>query len=540
MRSGTVKRLGAEEARRQIHGPGEIAFLDVREAGQFGEGHALFAIPCAYSRLEARVPDLVPRHTAPIVIVDDGDGIAERAGARLMDMGYSDVALIEGGMPAWAAAGFPVYKGVNVPSKVLGEIAEDVWHPKMLKPEDLAAWKAEDRPFRFYDARPPVEYAKMRVPGAECLPNGELAHRLPAIAEGKTPIVITCAGRTRGIIGAIGVMLVGHAGPVMALENGTQGWALSGGKLERGNSAAPYPELTDAQREKSRETAMALAGTYGLEIADPVRVEALLAEPEATTYLLDVRSTEEAKADPISGSVHALSGQLVQATDQWVAVRNARIILLDDGGMRAALAAFWLHQLGYEPYICLLDEAMRATLKRLNSLEAFKARPKSPKPPPLTTIDPVRARYCVALGEAILVDMRGSLDYRKAHVEGARWLVRPRAERLATALAGKSAYLVADDIQAAAWAAEDLRKAGVKDVSVIEGGHAALVKAGASVVGTPDEPSDADAIDHLFFVHDRHDDNLEASRRYLAWETGLIAQMDDVEKAAYRITSPNA
>ena len=25
--------------------PGEIAFLDVREAGQFGEGHAFFAVP---------------------------------------------------------------------------------------------------------------------------------------------------------------------------------------------------------------------------------------------------------------------------------------------------------------------------------------------------------------------------------------------------------------------------------------------------------------------------------------------------------------
>ncbi|VVS98558.1 rhodanese-like domain-containing protein [Rhizobium sp. EC-SD404] len=540
MRAGSVKRVGAEEARRQVHGSGEIAFLDVREAGQFGEGHALFAIPCAYSRLEARVPDLIPRLTVPVLLVDDGDGIAERAGARLVDMGYSDVALIDGGMPAWAAAGFPVYKGVNVPSKVLGEIAEGIWHPKMITPEELAAWKAQDRSFQFYDARPPSEYAKMRVPGAECLPNGELAHRLPALADGETPIVITCAGRTRGIIGAIGVMLAGHAGPVMALENGTQGWALSGGKLERGNRAAPYPVLSEAQRDESRDTAMTLVRKYGLETADPARVEALLAEPDATTYLLDVRSTEEAAGDPIPGAVHALSGQLVQATDQWVAVRNARIVLLDDGGMRAALAAFWLHQLGYQPYVCILDEAVRATLKRLHAQGAAGTRPTLPKPKPLETIDPVRARYCVALGEAVFVDMRGSLDYRKAHVEGAHWLVRPRAEHLAAAIAGKSVYLVADDIDAAAWAAEDLRKAGVKDIRVVEGGHAALAKAGSPIVETPGEPSDADAIDHLFFVHDRHDDNLEASRRYLEWETGLIAQMDAVEKADYRITAPNA
>jgi rhodanese-related sulfurtransferase len=33
------------EARRRLHDRSEIALLDVREAGQFGEGHALFASP---------------------------------------------------------------------------------------------------------------------------------------------------------------------------------------------------------------------------------------------------------------------------------------------------------------------------------------------------------------------------------------------------------------------------------------------------------------------------------------------------------------
>ena len=37
-----------------------LQFLDVREAGEFGEGHPLFAMPCPYSRLEARIAALPP------------------------------------------------------------------------------------------------------------------------------------------------------------------------------------------------------------------------------------------------------------------------------------------------------------------------------------------------------------------------------------------------------------------------------------------------------------------------------------------------
>jgi hypothetical protein len=39
----------------------------------------------------------------------------------------------------------------------------------------------------------------------------------------------------------------------------------------------------------------------------------------------------------------------------------------------------------------------------------------------------------------------------------------------------------------------------------------------------------------LFFVHDRHDGNLESARRYLEWETGLIAQLDEQEHASFRL-----
>lgn len=527
----TARIVPVGQARRRLHDASEIALLDVREAGQFGEAHPLFATPCPYSRLEILAPRLVPRRTAPVLLLDAGDGVAKRAAMRLEALDYKDVSVIEGGMPAWAAAGFPVYKGVNVPSKTLGELAEHIWHPSMITPQQLAAWKAEGRDFRFFDARPTDEYAKMRVPGAACLPNGELAHRLPVAADPETPVVITCAGRTRGIIGAIGVKLAGHTGPVLALENGTQGWALAGETLERGNTAAAFPTLSPADAERTRAAAQSLIGRFGIDTVDAAGIEDFLADDGTTTYLLDVRSAAEAAADPVPGAVHALSGQLVQATDQWVAVRHARLVLLDDLGLRAALAAFWLRQLGYRPYVAIIDDAMRQRVQR----EAVYSMPQRTALPSIAPDDALR---WVAEDTAVFVDLRGSLAYRENHVDGAIWLVRPKADAVAGTIGGRAALLIADDPLVADLAAGDLRETGNHAVHLVDGGHKALIDAGARTVATPDTPSDGEAIDHLFFVHDRHDGNLESSRRYLAWETGLIDQLDDVERAEYRLDRP--
>jgi hypothetical protein len=44
-------------------------------------------------------------------------------------------------------------------------------------------------------------------------------------------------------------------------------------------------------------------------------------------------------------------------------------------------------------------------------------------------------------------------------------------------------------------------------------------------------------VDFLFFTPARHDGNAEAARQYLAWEIGLIDQLDAQERGAFRIPS---
>lgn len=530
------REISAAEAGERLQAGQEVAFLDVREAGQFGEGHPLFAVPAPWSELELRIGALVPRRSVPVMLLDGGDGIAPRAAKRLGHLGYTDVRVIAGGIAAWQAAGLGVFKGVHVPSKVLGELAEQVWHPPMLSPENLADWQQQGRTFQLFDARPPVEYEKMRVPGAECLPNGELAHRIAAVVKTKNqPLVITCAGRTRGITGVIGLLAAGHHGEVYALENGTQGWALAGNQLERGNAARPYPDLDQGAFAESVLAADRLMARFAIPAVMADRLPALLADQNRTTYLLDTRSDDEVRADPVSGTCHAPCGQLVQATDLWVGVRNARVVLCCDSGLRSALAAFWLRQLGYEALVLRIDNRLRQT-----------DLPLSPRieVPPIERISALAALAQMHRSHRdgmlpLLLDLRGSMAYRKRHVAGATWAIRPLLNRLMDrARRASQVFLVSDNAAVASLLAEDLRFAGVAQVRLIEGGLAAMTKAGAALESSAALPDDETAVDHLFFVHDRHDGNLDASRRYLAWETGLVAQLSELERAAFHVRGP--
>lgn len=509
--------------------PAEIALLDVRENGQFGESHLFFAIPLPYSRFELGLPGLVPNRTVRLVLCDggDADGVAARAAKRAEALGYRNVHVLSGGTQAWKRAGYTLYSGVNVPSKTFGELVEHGRHTPRITAEALQAMRAAGENFVIVDGRPFAEYRKMNIPGGICCPNGELALRIrDLVPDPKTKIVVNCAGRTRSIIGAQTLIDFGVGNPVFALENGTQGWTLAGLELERGASRR-HADTIGADTAEAKARARRVADEHGVAFVSAAQAHGWLAETSRTTYLLDVRTAEEFAADAVPGFAHAPGGQLVQATDQWVGVKGARIVLLDAEGVRAPMVAAWLRQLGHEA--CVIEGGIAAARQLAWPIGA---NPLSV--PQLPAVVAREAADALSAGKVQIIDLRPAMAYREGHIPQARWSIRPLVAG-AVADPKRPVVLVADEPGVAALAALDLQEAGCRDIRLLAGSNTAWRAAGLPIVATPDDPADVDCIDFLFFTHGRHEGNAAAARQYLAWEIGLIGQLDAQERGVFRI-----
>jgi hypothetical protein len=72
-------------------------------------------------------------------------------------------------------------------------------------------------------------------------------------------------------------------------------------------------------------------------------------------------------------------------------------------------------------------------------------------------------------------------------------------------------------------------------VAVLKGGMKAWVEEERAVVATPTVPSDAECIDFVFHTLGRNEGNLDSARAYLAWEIGLVDQLDADERARFRL-----
>lgn len=523
-----ASEISAATLRSWLYDGSELALLDVREPGQAILGHILFSAPLPYSRFEIDLPRLAPNRAVRMVLCDDGDGVARRAAVRAEALGYSAVSILDGGVTSWAKAGHTLYQGVNVPSKAFGELVEHACDTPRLPAADIAQMQHDGADMVIVDGRPLEEYTKMSIPGADCCPNGELAMRASAFApDPATTIVVNCAGRTRSIIGAQTLIDMGVPNPVFAMENGTQGWVLAGLELNSGDTGV-LPAVPDALHGQ-RDNALALSIRHGVETTSAADVKRWAGDADLTVFLLDVRTDDERAADPDArktmladaGVVHAPGGQLVQATDQWIGVRHAKVVVLDTEAVRAPVTAAWLRRLGHQAYV------LAGGLDALVGISV---------PSVADSVDALPAISTAALSDAIdaqevaVLDLRSSANYRAGHVPGAVWASRSRLPKQAG-----DVVLVADRSAIAALAAKDLIEAGTPSVKLLEGGMSAWTQAGLEAEVTPDTPSDAARIDFQSFTAGRHDGNEAASLQYLKWEIELVDQLDADERAVFRI-----
>lgn len=301
------------------------------------------------------------------------------------------------------------------------------------------------------------------------------------------------------------------------------GWHLAGLALDRGQDRR-YPEGRPASLAAARAAAGRVAERFGVGRIDLATLARWQDEAERRTlYLVDVRDPAEYRRAHLRGSRPAPGGQLVQTTDQVIGVRGARVVLVDDTGVRATMTAHWLKQMGIaEVYVLdggLDDETL---------LEAGEWVAPAPEPPgpPAPEIAPGALRAALGRGEAAVLDLGFSRAYRRGHIAGASWAVRGRIAATAGRLPQTGALVLAScDGRLARFAVPEVRALTRAEITVLAGGTRAWQAAGLPLEANRTVPPDEACVDVFLRAYDRNSRIEEKMNEYLSWEVDLVEQI---------------
>lgn len=527
-----IARVDAATLKGYLHDGKEIALLDAREEVPFDLSHILMASCVPVGRVETIVGALLPRLSTRVVWCDDGDSdLAVRGAKRMIELGYTDVAVLDGGNAAWEKAGYRLYEGVHVPSKAFAEVIEHQAGTPHIPAEELKRMMDDGEDFALFDTRTFEEFNVNSIPGATSAPGAELVYRFKDLVPSPdTTVVINCGGRTRSIIGAQSVIAAGYPNKVVSLTNGTQGWHLAGFEIIVG-ATKRASELSPEALAASKEAVKGVAERFEIPTIDASTLKQFEAERDTRTlYVLDVRAADEYAAGHLPGVKHIAGGQLVQETDRHLAAWGARVVLVDDTGVRATMTASWLKQMGWDVSVMPMD-AVGGDLEN----GAYV--------PPVLGLDKAESDFisveelagALENGTAVVADLNWSKAYFKGHIPGAWFLIRSRiADDIGALPKADMIVLTSPDGDLAQLAAAEAAAASGVPVKVLKGGTSAWASAGKALANGPENMA-SEVEDIRIRAREKDVDMEEAMKAYLSWEVELVNQMATDDDQRFQI-----
>ncbi len=188
----------------------------------------------------------------------------------------------------------------------------------------------------------------------------------------------------------------------------------------------------------------------------------------------------------------------MQATDSWIAVRGARIAVLDDDGVRARMSAAWLRQMGFAE-VFVVEGALPVEISATE----------------------------LAAADALVVDLDRSISFRDSHIPGAVWGIRTRLDQLREALAAASlVVLTSPDGVLARLAVTEAQGLTSAPVRVLRGGTQAWRRAGLRLDADRTVPADDACVDFYLRPYDRNSGIEQAMQAYLSWEIDLVHEIE--------------
>jgi rhodanese-related sulfurtransferase len=302
------------------------------------------------------------------------------------------------------------------------------------------------------------------------------------------------------------------------------GWILAGLELER-DSGRESPSPSPSRRAAGETLASRIVQEEGIPT---VPVSELLnlkrTEERQVVYLVDVRSPTEYAQGHIPGSIGIPGGQAVQRADDFIAVRNAKVVFVSHGQARAVMAAYWFKQMGFEN-VAVLQGGVQGWIRdgqslstetsvvRILILDKADAKARYVNPTELDSLSSSTGPFILNVGT--------SQEYQAGHVPKSLWLSRGWLELKINGLCpdpSQPIVITCPTGQQSILAALTLSERGYSDVSVLKGGVKAWIKEGhpteKGLDGCVLEPKDV-------VVPASASGKKEAMVRYLEWEISL-------------------
>jgi rhodanese-related sulfurtransferase len=491
------------------------AVIDTREQAAFGAGHMLYASNMPLSRLELLASERIPCLAVPVVLVDADPSRTELAAGRLATMGFTDIRVLAGGVSGWQDEGYRLHIGTNVPSKLLGEHVAHSGDVKRIRPEEFRDFVAARPDLAIWDCRPQGEFEIGTLPGADNVPGTSWTSRLRTQSD--NPIIVTCAGRTRGAIAVASMARFAGLENVTWLEDGLAGWTLSGRETVAPSSSVRSRGEPSRASGKLRDRIRAIALSAGVTTVEPSEVQDLCAQ-DACAYYFNV-STKTETAPKGAWARRVAGGQLVQTADDVIPVRNVPVVVFDDRDGEAFIAAFWLLQLGYH----------RVAVAEGCSDQELMAPPMAGAGPysvnaSFDLLDPIAARNLANKSGSMLVDVSSRMQFLSSHPKGALHCNRTSLGKLVDANRPAVVVITGHDLGVARLAAADLVEAGQKTALVAGGNRAWAEIPDETDAGDPTTPVE---IDDYPPPDAPLPDKYERLRAYIEWELELIELSQD-------------
>ncbi|MCF8110109.1 MAG: hypothetical protein K9J85_01335 [Desulfobacteraceae bacterium] len=360
------------------------ALIDVREKSEFARGQIIGATNIPRHQLEFSILQKVPNKDIQIVLYDDDGSRALLAARTLEELGYTNVFYLEGGVNAWLENGNSLVEGVNRPCKAFGEKVAVNEKVPQIPAEELKKRLNRNERLIVIEVRPPGEVRRSgSIPGSVNIQGFDLVGRISDYIDKYDKIIVTCAGRTRGIISAQTLIKMGVK-QVYDLEDGIMGWLLAGFELEKGISQGPRP--SQKARKAAELFALRLYKENEISFISVTELQSLQQNPQGNIlYLFDVRARDEYEAGHIPASVALPGGQAVQRADDFVAVWQGDIVFVSNNFARAMITAYWYRQMGF-PNVHVLSGGIGAWtgygLELETGLKGIEREPEDVYPKP--------------------------------------------------------------------------------------------------------------------------------------------------------------